>query len=122
MAGSGRWVEVEDASAEMISAFRRSGRARLFADENIEEDAVRHLRHQRINVVTVRELGQSGKPDEDIAAYAFREKRFLLTKNGKHFLRDRDLPFHRVHGLIVVQGDMRDTWQYARSLFWITTL
>jgi hypothetical protein len=39
-----------------------------------------------LNIKSARELGYRGRPDSFQAAFAFKEKRFLLTKNGKDFL------------------------------------
>lgn len=60
-----------------------------------------------------------GKPDSFHAAYAFHKKRFLLTKNAKHYLDDHALPFNRLHGVIAIKGDMRDVRAYAAAILWI---
>ncbi len=67
--------------------------ARVYADEDIEDGAVEWLRARGVNMKSARELGHRGKPDSFHAALVFKQRRFLLTKNGKHFLDDQKLPF-----------------------------
>jgi hypothetical protein len=56
------------------------------------------------------------KPDSFHAALAFKQKRFLVTKNAKDYMDDRKVPFHRMHGIIAVEGDMRDSDTYIGCL------
>ena len=65
---------------------------------------------------SARELGYKEKPDSFQAAHAFKEKRFQLTKNAKHFLDDRKVPFTRLRGVVVIEGDMSVTESYSGSL------
>ena len=88
-------------------------RVKLYADENIEPEVVEWLREKKVNVLSARELGHAGKPDSFHAALAFKKKRFLLTKNAKHFLPERELPLHRTYGVIAVEGDMSEMYQWA---------
>ena len=90
--------------------------ARVYADEDIEDGAVAWLRARGVNINSARELGYRGNPDSFHAALAFKKKRFLLTKNGKDFLDDHKLPFHRTHGVIVLSTDFRDVKQYVKTL------
>lgn len=89
---------------------------RLYADEDIEEDIVAILRGEGVNITSARELGHRGKPDEFHAALALRERRFLLTKNDKHFWDDRRLPLHRTFGLVIIKDDMGDPARYGKTL------
>jgi Domain of unknown function (DUF5615) len=92
-------------------------RAKLYADEDIEDEIVHALRSVGVNIKGARELrGHRGKPDEFHAAYAFRERRFLITKNGKHFMDDRRMPLNRTHGVIVLEGNLGSTDAYIESL------
>ncbi len=95
---------------------QKERRVRLYADEDIEEEVVEWLREKNVNVVSARELGHRGKPDSFHVALAFKKHRFLLTKNGKHFLPNRAVPLDRSHGIIVVEGDMRNMESYARVM------
>jgi predicted nuclease of predicted toxin-antitoxin system len=113
------WQELPDPSKDEIRAFRRIKKVKLYADEDIEDQIVTYLRDKRINITSARELGYRGKPDSFHAAYAFKKKRFLLTKNEKDFFNDRDLPFNRTHGVIAVTGDMGNVDEYKMSLLWL---
>ena len=88
----------------------------VYADENIEDGAVEWLRARGVNMKSARELGHRGKPDSFHAALVFKQRRFLLTKNGKHFLDDQKLPFHRTYGVIALSTDFRDIKQYLKAL------
>lgn len=98
-------------------------RARLYADEDIEDEVVAALRLAGVNVKYAREEGHRGRPDSFHAAEAFRQKRFLLTKNGRDFLPDSKLPWHRTFGVIAVDGDLgqgRD--DYALTMHHLITM
>jgi hypothetical protein len=113
------WRELPDPSKDDLRAFRRIKKVRLYADEDIEDEAVEYLRGEGINITSARELGYRGKPDSFHAAYPFKKKRFLLTKNEKDFFNDRDLPYNRTHGVIAIVGDMGNMEEYTRSLLWL---
>ena len=91
-------------------------RARLYADEDIEAWIVHLLRDHKVNIKSAVELGHRGKDDSFHAALAFKEKRFLLTKNGKDFLNDRVLPFSETWGLIAFEVDTADLQLTATAL------
>ncbi len=99
-----------------MSHLRRLRKAKLYADEDIEEDAVDFLRSNGVNVFSARESGLRGKPDSFHAANAYKMKRFLLTKNAKDFMDDSEVPFNRTYGVIAVDGDMKDVNGYLRVL------
>jgi hypothetical protein len=107
------WREIAEPSREDVARIRRVRRIELYADEDIEEEVVEVLREQKVNVWRARERGHRGKPDEWHAAFAFKHRRFLLTKNAKHFLDDRKIPFQRTHGIIAIEGDMGTGEPYA---------
>jgi len=91
-------------------------KARLYADENIEAWIVQLLRDQKVNIKSAVELGHSGKDDSFHAALSFKDKRFLLTKNGKDFLDDRVLPFSETWGVIAFEVDTADFQLTATAL------
>jgi hypothetical protein len=113
------WQELSGLSKDEIGEFRNLKRIKLYADEDIEDDAVDYLRDEGINITSARELGHRGKPDSFHAAYAFKQKRFLLTKNEKDYFNERDLPFNRTYGIIAIVGDMGNMAEYTRSLLWL---
>jgi Domain of unknown function (DUF5615) len=110
------WKELPAVSKADIAAFRGMKRAKLYADEDIEEEIVELIRGRGVNISSARELGHRGKPDSFHAALAFKQKRFLVTKNAKDYMDDRKVPFHRMHGIIAVEGDMRDSDTYIGCL------
>ena len=99
------WRLLEDPTKEDISEVRRLRKARLYADEDIEDWVIEALKERGVNIRSARELGHTGKPDSFHAAHAFKEKRFVLTKNAKHYFDDRKIPFNRTHGVLVLDAD-----------------
>jgi predicted nuclease of predicted toxin-antitoxin system len=77
------WKRLPDLSKEEMTGLRGLKKAKLYADEDIEDEVVKFLRDSGVNITRARELGNQGKPDSFHAALAYREKRFLLTKNAK---------------------------------------
>lgn len=110
------WKKMDEISKEDMSSLRYLKKAKLYADEDIEEAIVEFLKNRGTNIISARELGYRGKPDSFHAAFSLKQKRFLLTKNGKHFMDDRKFPFNRIHGIIVIQGDMNNIREYVRTL------
>jgi hypothetical protein len=100
------WCEREPVTKDQIASLRGSKRARLYADEDIEEEVVAAFREQGVNIRSARELGHRGKPDEFHASLSKRQHRFLLTKNSRDFLDDRKFPHRNLHGVIVLEGDL----------------
>jgi hypothetical protein len=97
------------------SAFYK--KARLYADADIEEDIVQLLRSRGVNIVSARDLGHHTKDDSFQMAEATRQKRFLLTKNAKHFLSDRLVPFSQLkYGVIALEGTLADEDEYLAAI------
>ena len=116
------WKKLPDPSKDDEAVLRSSKRMKLYADEDIEDDVVQLLREVGVNIKSARELGHRRKPDSFHANLSFREKRFLLTRNGKHYWDDRVLPMNRVHGVIVIDADPSDTEAYGATLSSIAAL
>lgn len=116
------WKKLPDLSKAEESELRGLKRAKLYADEDIEEEVVEYLREHGVNIKSARELGHRGKPDSLQAAFAYKEKRFLLTKNAKHYLDDKRVPFQNLHGIIAIEGDMFDTQAFAESIATVLSL
>jgi predicted nuclease of predicted toxin-antitoxin system len=110
------WKKLLDLSKQDESELHGMRKAKLYADEDIEEKVVERFRDNGVNIKSARELGHRGKPDSFHAALAYKEKRFLLTKNAKHFMNDKIVPFQMVHGIIAIEGDMSDTQSYIKAL------
>ena len=90
-------------------------RARLYADEMVEDEAIEFLRNNKVNVQTARELGYAGRGDGFHVSYARRTKRFLFTKD-RDFLNDRRFPLNNIPGIIVMKADMTRVAEYATCL------
>ena len=56
------WVRRKQMDKETLSKYRRMKKMQLYADEDIENEAVEYLRQQKVNIVSVREKGNQGKP------------------------------------------------------------
>jgi hypothetical protein len=106
------WKRLTDPNKEEKTFLRGVKKAKIYADEDIEEEAVEWIRSQGVNIKSARELGHRGKPDSFHAALAFKEKRFLLTKNEKDFFDNAAVPFHRTHGIIAIHSDMSNVDDY----------
>ena len=116
------WKLIPDVTKDEMRELRGSRRAKLYADEDIEDDTVEFLKESGVNITSARKLGFIGKPDTFHADYAYKEERFLLTKNAKHFLDDRIVPFQKVFGIIAVKGDMSNMVSYSRTLLTVLDL
>src|SRR5438034_5848098 len=93
----------------------RLRKVRLYADEDIEERLIVALRARKFNVLSARELGHQGKPDEFHAALAYHQRRFLVTKNGKDFLGRGVATRSATHGVIVIEVDSH-LWSYCETV------
>lgn len=111
------WQRMTEPSKEDVASTRQLRRAKLYADEDVEDFMVEIIRSVGVNITSARELpGHRGKPDEWHAAYAKRERRFLLTKNARDFMDDRKLPWENTYGVIAIDGDFGDVDQYVASV------
>jgi len=108
------WRKIDPAPRDEMRWLRYMARMKLYADEDIEEEVIQSLRSKGVNIKSARELGHTGKPDSFHSALAYKDGRFLLTKNAKHYMDDREIPFHSIRGVIAVVGSMASTEDYAR--------
>jgi predicted nuclease of predicted toxin-antitoxin system len=90
-------------------------RARLYADEMVEDEAIGFLRSNKVNVQSARELDFAGRGDSFHVSHALRTKRFLLTKD-RDFLNDRKFPLNHIPGIIVIKANMTRVAEYATCL------
>ncbi len=116
------WKKIPDLTKQEESESRGQKKVKLYADEDVEDEIVSFLREEGVNIKSAKELGHRGKPDSFHAALAFKEKRFLLTKNAKHYMNDRLVPFQMVHGIIAIEGDMSDTQSYIKTIVKVLAL
>lgn len=101
-----RWKELGPLSKDDLSAARRLRRIKLYADEDIEEEVVETIRARGMNIVSARELGHRGKPDEFQLTYATKKKRpgCLSSRlpSGATGTRARCSSFGRARGAIPI--------------------
>jgi predicted nuclease of predicted toxin-antitoxin system len=81
-----------------------SRRSRFLVDESLGTGVAEVLRYLRYNAKFGPDVGLKGKADPTVYAYAWREKRILLT-HDKDYLNDREYPFNRNPGVIVLPGE-----------------
>ncbi len=63
--------------------------SRLYTDENFPLPVVEFLRNFGHDILTAKEAGQANQriPDEDVLAFAVSNKRAILTRNRRDFIR-----------------------------------
>jgi predicted nuclease of predicted toxin-antitoxin system len=110
------WRVIPPVTKEEYSSFIREKKLKLYADEDIEEWVVELLRMRGVNIQSARELGHRGKPDDFQAECARKNRRVILTKNGKDFLGDGKLPFNKTYGVIAIDCDTNKENEYITVL------
>ncbi len=96
-----RPLQNPDASDEARVDFKK--RTRILVDESLGREASEWLRGQGYNVEFAGDVGLTGKSDEDVFAYASRERRIIWT-HDKDFMDDHRFPEHRNPGVVVLPG------------------
>jgi hypothetical protein len=61
--GIAMWKRLADPNKEDKAFLRSVKKGKIFADEDIEEEAVEWIRSRGVNIKSARELGHRGKPD-----------------------------------------------------------
>jgi predicted nuclease of predicted toxin-antitoxin system len=79
------------------------GKTKILVDENLGTEVAEILRGQRLNAVFAGDIGLVGRSDEELFAYAWREKRMLWT-HDRDFLDDDRFPEHRNPGILILPG------------------
>jgi predicted nuclease of predicted toxin-antitoxin system len=92
-------------SSEIGADFRK--KTRFLIDESLGVEVARYLREKGYNAEFVGDVGLGGHSDEDIFAYAWREKRMLWT-HDRDFLDNARFPDHRNPGVVVLPGGSGD--------------
>lgn len=92
----------KDELREMLADIR--GRPRFLVDENMGQDVATLVNRSGWNAVFANDVGLRGHDDSDIMAFAWREKRVILTHDDD-FLDDKKFPFYRNPGVVVLPGN-----------------
>jgi len=130
--GSMPWIDVQtpvgkDDPAErekrQVNDFvRRKAKPRFYADENFPELAIAILKGFKADVLSVRDIGRSGHPDENHAAEALRLGRVLITCD-RDYLDEHRFPLIHCPALVVCdfgQGtasEIRATFKCLGNIF-----
>ncbi len=111
------WIREKPLSREEVSAIlhERRKKARFLVDESLGIGVTELLRSRGWNVKDVSEYGLSGRSDEDVVAFAFKDQRFLLT-HDPDFLNSRRFPHHRFPGVVVLPGGHGNDRALLRAL------
>jgi predicted nuclease of predicted toxin-antitoxin system len=96
------WRPLDNPNPDDIGPeFKR--KTRFLVDESLGVEVARYLRGKGYNTLFVADVDLDGHSDEDIFAYAWREKRMLWT-HDRDFLDDARFPEHRNRGVVVLPG------------------
>jgi len=76
---------------------------RFLVDEDVDAEAAAYLRTKGYNAVSVDEVGLKGHCDEDVFAFAWREKRILLTLDHD-YENDQRFREHWHPGAVILSG------------------
>jgi predicted nuclease of predicted toxin-antitoxin system len=90
-------------------------RSRFLVDEGLGVGVANVIRGFGYNTIFGPDLGLGGKSDEDVYGFAWRSERILLT-HDKDFLDDREFPFNRNPGVIVLPGEEGEEVPLARAI------
>ena len=88
-------------SSEIGPEFKK--KSRFLIDESLGIDVAKYLRGKGYNAEFVGDVGLAGHSDEDVFAFAWRERRMLWT-HDRDFLDDAKFPEHRNPGVVVLPG------------------
>ena len=112
-----RWrkLDIDDkGTREFVKRYRK--RARFLVDESLGIEAAKVIRRLGWNATFVSDIGLEGHSDEDVMAFAWREKRILLS-HDRDFLDDRRFPPHRNPGVVILPGAEGFTTVLESELF-----
>jgi predicted nuclease of predicted toxin-antitoxin system len=90
-------------TVEADSDWRAAKQTKFLADESISRDVTAFLREKKLNVKDIFDEGLAGRSDEDVFAFAWRDRRVLLT-HDRDFLDNQRFPEHRNPGVVVLPG------------------
>jgi predicted nuclease of predicted toxin-antitoxin system len=115
------WQILPGASPGFIAQLRRAKHSRFLTDESLGSGVAQFFQWYRMNAVTVWEVGLDGRSDEVVFAYAWKQRRILLTHDDD-FWNDRQFPEHRNPGVVILPGANGDQTDMINGLTWMTLL
>lgn len=106
----------QPSKSEQARLAREFGKkARFLVDETLAGLGTEVLTGIGYNTVEVAQVGLTGHSDEDIFAFAWREKRLIITQD-RDFLDDRRFPFNRNPGVLILPGGPVDGGGFIAAL------
>jgi hypothetical protein len=103
------WKPVDTPSKEEMAVFLKDHRkiARFLVDESVGIEVASQMKELGLNVKYVDDVGLKGRADEDIYAYARRERRVILTHDDD-FMDNRQFPITISPGVVKIPGAVGD--------------
>ena len=117
------WKPVESPSKDEMAAFLKEHRkiARFLVDESVGVEVARQLKELGWNVKYIDDAGLEGHSDEDIYAYAHKERRVILTHDD-HFMDNRIFPMTISPGVVKVPGGSGDEIALVQAVAQVISL
>ena len=103
----------------IIREFRK--KARFLVDETLGTPVANVLRNRNWNSKSVQEVGLAGHDDDDVFAYSWRNKRFIVTQD-RDFLDGRRFPFNRCYGVFILPGEPSDSDEFVQAFHTLVAL
>lgn len=97
------------------------GRSRFLIDHNLPPELASILNRRGFNVKTAKDLNVDRRADEDVLAFAKRERRILLTSD-RDFLNEHQFPPHRNPGIVVLPAASSEYRALVTAVFTILPL
>ena len=107
---------------QVLEYRRRKAKPRFYVDENFPATAVRLLRGTNVQVLTSREAGLDGNPDENHAAFALKAGCILLTCD-RDYLDEQRFPLIHCPAIVVFgfgsgsSVEMKDAFRCLRTMY-----
>jgi predicted nuclease of predicted toxin-antitoxin system len=107
---------------QILEYRRRRAKPKFYADENFPTAAVRLLRATKVQVLTAKEAGLNGHPDENHVAFALKNGCILLTCD-RDYLDEQRFPLIHCPAIVVFDfgsaslNEMRGAFQCLRTMY-----
>ena len=107
-----RLLEIEKPTRKELHS--TSGKAKFYADHNLDESVVHVLQRLKYDVETARDVGAEAQPDTFHYKRGFRNRRVLVT-HDKDYLDNSQFPLSQTAGVVILDVDTTKTEQLARA-------